>query len=284
MRFVTFEAGGKPRVGLIDGDDVVDIVAADPSAPASMKALIASGKSFAGFAAKAPATARKKLASVKLLRPILDPDKLICIGLNYAAHAAEGANKVTEVPTLFVRFNSSTIAHGEPMVVPKVSQKLDFEAEILFVIGKGGRHIPKETALDHVFGYSLFNDGSVRDFQRATTQFTAGKNFDGTGPFGPHIVTSDELPPGAKGLRIRSLLNGSVMQDANTDNMIFDVATTIAYISSFLTLEPGDCVATGTPEGVGFARKPPVWLKPGDTIAVEVDKIGRLENPVVAEG
>jgi 2-keto-4-pentenoate hydratase/2-oxohepta-3-ene-1,7-dioic acid hydratase in catechol pathway len=283
MRFVTFEFAGKPRVGVIDGEDVIDIVAADPSAPADMKSLIASGRNFAGLAAKAPASARRKRSSVKLLRPVIDPDKLICVGLNYAAHAAEGSNKVTEVPTLFVRFNSSTIAHGDPMIVPKVSSKFDYEAEIMVVIGKGGRHISKEKALDHVFGYSLFNDGSLRDFQRATTQFTAGKNFDGTGPFGPDIVTPDELPPGCKGLRIRSILNGQTMQDANTDNMIFDVATLISYISSFLTLVPGDCIATGTPDGVGFARKPPVWLKDGDTITVDVEKIGQLTNPVVNE-
>lgn len=280
MRFVTFELEGKPRVGIVDKDDIIDILAADPGAPADMKALIAGGRNFAGFAAAAPASARRKRSSVKLLRPILDPDKLICVGLNYAAHAAEGTNPVAAVPTLFVRFNSSTIAHGEPMIVPKISDKLDYEAEIMVVIGKGGRHIAKAKALDHVFGYSLFNDGSVRDFQRATTQFTAGKNFDGTGPFGPDITTPDELPTGCKGLRIRSILNGRVMQDGNTDDMVFDVARLIEFASSFLTLAPGDCIATGTPDGVGFARKPPVWLKDGDSITVDVEKLGQLTNPV----
>lgn len=283
MRFVTFEHAGEARVGLLDGEDVVDLSVAAPSAPRSLKQIIAAGGDLAGLGRSAPASARRRLDSVKLLPPIPDPGKIVCLGLNYAAHAAEGFSGVTEVPTLFLRVPTSITAHGAPMVLPKLSSDYDFEAELMLIIGRGGRHIPKERALEHVFGYSLFNDGSVRDYQRHTTQWTSGKNFDGSGPFGPHVVTADELPPGAKGLRIRSILNGRVMQDANTRDMVFDVPTTIAFVSGIMTLEPGDCIATGTPEGVGFARKPPVWLKPGDRIAVEVEGVGRLENPVVAE-
>jgi 2-keto-4-pentenoate hydratase/2-oxohepta-3-ene-1,7-dioic acid hydratase in catechol pathway len=177
----------------------------------------------------------------------------------------------------------SLVPHGAPIVRPECSEKLDYEAELMVVIGRGGRHIPKETALEHVAGYSCFNDGSIRDYQRKSTQWTMGKNFDATGGFGPWLVTADELPPGARGLRIQSRLNGTVMQDSNTDRMIFDVATTIAILSEGMTLEPGDLIAMGTPSGVGYPRKPPVFMKPGDVVEIEIEGIGVLRNPIVAE-
>lgn len=283
MRLVTFQSAGRACVGVIDGDELIDLAAAMPGAPESLKEIIAKGVDLSLVARSASPAVRRPLSSVQLLPPIGQPGKIVCLGLNYAAHAAEGAQNVAQVPTLFLRVATSLTGHGQPMILPRVSEKLDFEAELMVIIGKGGRHIEREKALDHVFGYSLFNDGSVRDFQRATTQWTAGKNFDRTGAFGPAIVTADELPAGARGLRIRSILNGQVMQDANTENMVFDIASTIQFLSTIMTLEPGDCIATGTPEGVGFARKPPVWLKAGDVIAVEVEKVGRLENTVMVE-
>ena len=178
---------------------------------------------------------------------------------------------------------TSLVAAGAPVIRPKASVQLDYECELTIVIGKGGRHIPEEKALEHVFGYTLFNDVSVRDFQRKTSQWMPGKNFDGTGPLGPWIVTADELPAGASGLRITTRVNGETMQDSNTSDMIFSTARTIALLSEFMTLEPGDLIATGTPSGVAHARKPPTWMKAGDTVAVEVERIGVLTNPVVDE-
>jgi 2-keto-4-pentenoate hydratase/2-oxohepta-3-ene-1,7-dioic acid hydratase in catechol pathway len=182
-----------------------------------------------------------------------------------------------------MRANTSLMAAGEPMVRPRASERLDYEAELMLIIGKGGRHISEAEALDHVFGYTTFNDGSVRDFQRKTHQWTPGKNFDSTGPVGPIVVTPDELPPGASGLRIQSRLDGEIMQDANTSDMMFPVVETIAILSEYTTLEPGDLIAMGTPKGVGHARKPPVFMKPGQTIEIEIEGIGVLANPVVAE-
>ena len=186
-------------------------------------------------------------------------------------------------PSFFLRVPTSLVAAGAPVIRPKCSDQLDYECELTIVIGKGGRHIPEAKALDHVFGYTLFNDVSVRDFQRKTSQWTPGKNFDGTGPLGPWIVTSDELPPGAAGLRIMTRVNGETMQDSNTSDMIFSTAKTIAYLTEFMTLEPGDIIATGTPSGVAHARKPPAWMKAGDKVEVEVEKIGVLANPIVDE-
>lgn len=182
-----------------------------------------------------------------------------------------------------MRAATSLIGPGEPMIVPSCSERLDYEAELVIVIGKTCRHVSEAAALDVIFGYTLFNDGSVRDYQRRTAQWTAGKNFDGTGALGPWIVTADELPDGARGLGIRSRLNGQTMQSSNTDMMIFSVCRTIEILSEIMTLEPGDLIATGTPEGVGHARKPPVWMRPGDEVTVEVDQIGSLTNPIAAE-
>jgi acylpyruvate hydrolase len=191
--------------------------------------------------------------------------------------------KAPDYPTLFARFSSSLIAHGEPIVRPRISDNLDYEGELLAVIGKGGRCIPRAAALSHVCGYSIFNDGSIRDFQLRTPQWTVGKNFDNTGPFGPVFVSADELPPGAHGLKIETRLNGRMMQSATTADLIFDVATLVALISEAMTLEPGDLIITGTPAGVGAARKPPVFMRAGDVCEVEIEGIGILRNPIADE-
>jgi len=285
MRFVTFKRSGQSAVGIVVGEEIVDLHAIAPELPTSLKSLIASGipADLAARASAAPASARLPLAQTPLTVPIPDPGKLLCIGLNYHDHAEETGQAVPSYPPLFLRALSSVADPGAPMIVPKVSDQLDFEAELTVVIGKRCRHVSVEEALDYVFGYTCFNEGSVRDFQKHTSQWTSAKNFDQTAPLGPWIVTADEVPPGAKGLQVRTLLNGNVMQDANTDGMIFGVAEIISYVSQIMTLEPGDLIPTGTPAGVGMGRKPPVWLKPGDTVTIDIERVGQLTNPVVAE-
>lgn len=214
--------------------------------------------------------------------PLVTGARIVCIGLNYAEHAKEGGRDIPDYPGLFLRVDTSLVANGEAVPMPAISDRMDYEAELLVVIGRGGRAIPEETALEHVLGYGVFNDISIRDYQRKGAQWTPGKNFDRTGVTGEEIVTRDELPPGADGLRIRSILNGAVMQDANTSMMIFPVARAIAIISSFMTLKPGDLIATGTPSGVGYARNPPVWMKAGDEIAVEIERVGRISSRIAA--
>lgn len=204
------------------------------------------------------------------------------MGLNYAEHAREGGNPIPGYPALFLRAASSQVAHGQPLVKPRVSEQLDFEAELAVVIGRQARYLTQANALDCVAGYSLYNDASVRDYQRKSTQWTAGKNFDGTGAFGPWLVTPDELPRGAAGLRIRSVLNGTTMQDGNTSDFIWNVEQTLVLLSECMTLNPGDVVITGTPAGVGYARKPPVFMCPGDVCEIIIEGIGTLSNPVVA--
>jgi 2-keto-4-pentenoate hydratase/2-oxohepta-3-ene-1,7-dioic acid hydratase in catechol pathway len=208
--------------------------------------------------------------------PLVADARILCLGLNYAEHAREGGREPPEYPAFFFRVDTSMIENGGTVPMPACSHRMDYEAELLVVIGKGGRNIREEDALAHVFGYGVFNDITLRDFQRKGAQWTPGKNFDRTGVTGEEIVTADELPPGAKGLGIRAILNGQVMQDANTDIMIFPVARAIAIASEFMTLKPGDLIATGTPSGVGHARTPPVWMKEGDEIVVEVDRVGRI--------
>lgn len=285
MRFMSFAKASGPGLALVSGGEAVDVAALGPGLPASMEDLIAGGAPVLEAVRQAAArtSAHQPLTTFKPALPIARPGKIICLGLNYAEHAKEGGHEPPTYPALFMRSATSLIPAGAPLIRPRASERLDYEAELMIVIGKRGRHIPEARALDHVFGYTLCNDGSVRDYQRKTTQWTAGKNFDATGPVGPWIVTADELPPGAKGLRIQSRLNGTVMQDSNTDLMIFPVARTLAILSEVMTLEPGDLIATGTPSGVGHARKPPVWMKAGDTIEIEVEGIGILSNPVADE-
>jgi 2-keto-4-pentenoate hydratase/2-oxohepta-3-ene-1,7-dioic acid hydratase in catechol pathway len=239
----------------------------------------------AGAAALKDQAARQPLAGVKLAPLVPEPGKIVCLGLNYYDHAKEGGREKPDYPWFFFRAASSLVAHGEAAWAPQVSTRFDYEAELAVVIGRTvPRHTKEADALQYVFGYGCFNDMSVRDYQKRTPQWTIGKNFDRTGGFGPHLVTADELAPGATGLRIRSLLNGQVMQDANTTDMIFSVAETIALLADVLTLEPGDVIVMGTPAGVGQARNPPVWMKAGDTIVIDIEKVGTLSNPIAAEG
>ena len=283
MRIVNFKKGGKPTLGVRMNGELIDLSIAAKDLPKDLGGLLAAGK---GALKKAETAAKKatKRAVVKgrvsYLPPIANPGKIICIGLNYRDHASEASMKVPDYPVLFLRYANSLVGHKQPMIRPKLSKHFDYEAELVAVIGKKGRHIPKSKALDHVAGYSIFNEGSVRDYQMKASQWTMGKNFDGTGGFGPEFVTADELPKGAKGLAIQCRLNGKTLQDSNTSNMIFDVATLVSTASQAMTLEPGDIIVTGTPSGVGFVRKPPVYMKHGDTCEIEIEKIGVLSNPI----
>jgi 2-keto-4-pentenoate hydratase/2-oxohepta-3-ene-1,7-dioic acid hydratase in catechol pathway len=234
-------------------------------------------------AAKAPAAALKPLAGVRFLPVVPRPGKIVCLGLNYADHAKEGGNARPEYPSFFLRGATSMTGHLAPIIRPKASTKLDYEAELAVVIGRRARHLTAADALDCVAGYACFNDGSIRDYQRKTNQWTIGKNFDASGPFGPWLVTPDELPAGAAGLRIQSRLNGKVMQDANTKDFLWDVAESLRIITECMTLEPGDVIITGTPAGVGYARTPPVWMAPGDICEIEIEGIGILSNPIADE-
>ena len=229
-----------------------------------------------------PASEIPDMARITLLAPIPRPPKIVCIGLNYRDHAAEGKMAIPEVPTVFAKFPTAVIGHGQPIVLPRNSAKPDYEAEFAVVIGKRGRHIPEDRWREHVFGYTIMNDVSARDFQMATSQWTMGKTFDTFAPLGPAVVTADEVPD-PHSLAISLTLDGELMQNSNTGNMIFKVPRLIAFLSSVFTLEPGDIISTGTPAGVGFARKPPRWLKPGDEVTVRVEGLGELSNPVVAE-
>jgi acylpyruvate hydrolase len=274
MRLLSYVHDGQIRAGVRAGDRVHEL----PRAMTMAGALAAGPTGLEGWE-REPAVA---LADVTLLPPVPNPPKIICVGLNYADHAAETGQPLPEYPVLFPRYTTTLVADGDPLLVPAASKQLDYEGELVAVIGDGGRNIPLDQALEHVAGYSVFNDGSVRDYQRKTTQFLPGKNFDGTGGFGPEIVTADELPPGANGLRLTTTVAGEVLQDSNTKQLIFDVAHLVEAISGFLTLEPGDLIVTGTPNGVGAARKPPRWLVPGEEVEVTIEGIGTLRNPVAA--
>ena len=286
MKFLTFRDGAATRLGVLDGEHVVDLARAQPEVPADLMQALEAGVDLpaAARAALASAAPRLALAGLTLASPVPRPHKIVCLGLNYFDHAKEGGRDKPEYPWFFYRGSSSLIAHGEAGVRPRVSERFDYEAELAVVIGRRARHLSQSEALSCVFGYSCFNDMSVRDYQKKTPQWTIGKNFDATGGFGPVVVTADELPPGATGLRIQSRLNGHVMQDANTDDMIWGVAETIALLTECMTLEPGDVIAMGTPAGVGQARTPPVWMKPGDTVEIEIDRVGLLSNPIRGEG
>ncbi len=287
MKLMMFEDGAGQSLGAVVGDDVVRLKTADVSLPNDLLALISGGAEAVERAraavANAGANARLALSDVRPALPIARPEKFICVGLNYALHAKEGGHDIPSYPSFFLRVASSLVAAGAPVLRPRCSEQLDYECELAIVIGKGGRHIEEADALEHVFGYTIFNDVSVRDFQRKTSQWTPGKNFDGTGPLGPWVVSADELPAGASGLRITTRVNDQTMQDSNTSDMIFSTARTIALLSEFMTLTPGDIIATGTPSGVAHARKPPAWMKAGDKVEVEIEGIGVLANPVVDE-
>lgn len=283
MKLVTYAGRDGPRVGLVEADRVIPIRAIVADAPRDMIGVIEAGDELldrlrAGLDA---AGAGRALDEVTLLPPILRPPKILCLGLNYVEHAKEGGHDVPDYPAVFMRTASSLVAPGAPVLRPRVSERLDYEAELAIVIGERCHDVAEANALDVVFGYTILNDVSVRDYQRKTSQWTMGKNFDGTGPLGPVLVTKDELPAGADGLGIRTRLNGQVVQNATTDQMVFKVPRIVAILSEVMTLEPGDVIATGTPSGVAHARKPPLWMKPGDRIEVEIDGIGTLANPIV---
>jgi acylpyruvate hydrolase len=278
--------GGKAVVGVKNSDGkIIDLSKQMPRGPKSVVEILAGGKKVQAEVAKAcakpKAGATVSAKSAKYLPPIPNPGKVLCIGLNYRKHAEETGNPMPPYPIVFCRFNNTLVPHNGKMPMPSHSTQLDWEAELTIVIGKKCRNVPKEKALGVIAGYACFNDGSLRDWQFKGSQWTLGKNFDGTGGFGPDIVTSDELPPGGAPLRIMTRVNGEVMQDSNTDDLIFDVPTLVHEISKVMTLDPGDIIITGTPSGVAAGRTPPNWLKPGDVCEVEIEKIGVLRNPIV---
>jgi 2-keto-4-pentenoate hydratase/2-oxohepta-3-ene-1,7-dioic acid hydratase in catechol pathway len=252
------------------GPDLSDLLAAGPSVMRQAYNALIQGKEI-------------DPAGIEFLPPLPSPEKIVCVGLNYKDHAAESGFEAPPYPALFGRFPSSLIGHRQPIVRPRVSDQLDYEGELVAIIGKPGRNIPRERALEHVAGYSIFNDASIRDFQFKSAQWMIGKNFDSTGAFGPVFVTADELQPGAAGLRLKTRLNGVELQNASTSDMIFDVATQVSLLSDAMLLKPGDVIVTGTPSGVGLGRDPKLYMKPGDVCEVEIEGIGLLSNPVVQQ-
>jgi acylpyruvate hydrolase len=289
MKIVGFESNEGLRLGIVEGDQVIDLQAVDAKVPANLADVLKANngdlKSLADLAKRAPAAARRPLKGLKYALPVARPGKIICLGLNYLEHVKEGfmRDNVPKFPTIFMRCQTSLVPHGQPILRPKVTETLDYEAEMVCVIGKRAKHLTMDNAYSVIAGWSCFNEGSVREFQRKTTQWDMGKNFDHTGAFGPWMVTADEIPPGGKGLKIQTRLNGQTMQSDNTDNMMFPVAETLVYITQGITLEPGDIIVTGTPSGVGFARKPPVWMKQGDTCEIDIEKVGVLVSPIADE-
>ncbi|PHK94186.1 5-oxopent-3-ene-1,2,5-tricarboxylate decarboxylase [Pseudoroseomonas rhizosphaerae] len=286
MRLVAIEHEGGPALGARLGEDVVLLADAVPGLPRDpLLALAALGlpEGAPALAARLHGAPRRPLAGMRLLPAVPRPGKIICIGLNYALHAKEGNNPIPDYPAVFFRGPTSLAAHGQALLRSRVSEKFDYEAELAVVIGRRARHLGEAEALSCVAGYSCMNEGSVRDYQRKSTQWGMGKNFDRTGGLGPEIVTPDELPQGPNALRITARLNGETMQDSNTSDMIFPVPRIIAILSEAMTLEPGDVIATGTPSGVGYARKPPVFMKGGDRVEIEIEGIGTLVNTVEDE-
>ena len=285
MRFTTFRQQNQDRLGVVIGSDVIDLQKALPDLSSDLRTNLRNGADMIAAAktaieSKAP---RMPLASLTLSPLLPEPGKIICLGLNYFDHAKEGGRDKPEYPWFFMRTATSLLAPNAKALRPKVSVRFDYEAEVAVILGKTVKHATMDNALDAVFGYSCFNDISVRDYQKKTPQWSIGKNFDRTGGFGPVLVTADELPAGASELRIQSRLNGQIMQDANTRDMIWGVAETIKLVSECMTLEPGDLIIMGTPAGVGQARTPPVWMKHGDTIEIEIENIGILHNTIEDE-
>jgi acylpyruvate hydrolase len=283
MRIVHFEKGGIPGIAADAGSGWHGLTERESGFPGTLPQLIAQGADLLRTGKDLLPHHAIDLDAIRILPPVPKPPKILCVGLNYDDHLEESGLKKPVYPEIFARFATSLIAHREPIRLPPESSMLDYETELAVVIGRGGRRIPRERALDHVAGYSLFNDATIRDFQLRTPQWTMGKNFDATGAFGPWLVTSDALPSGASGLRIQGRLNGRVMQDTSTDRLIFGVAALIEMISVAISLEPGDVIITGTPGGVGAARKPPVFMQPGDVFEVEIEGMGVLSNPVQRE-
>jgi len=290
MKIVGFESGNATHLGVVEGDQVVDLQAVDASAPADLGEWLRRGNgdlsALRDLAKKAPANARRPLAGLKYTLPVAKPGKIICLGLNYLDHVKEGPQKdnIPKFQSIFFRMASSLTANGQPLLRPKKSIQFDYEGELVVIIGKRAKHLTLENATDCVAGYTCGNEGSIREYQRHTTQWGMGKNFDRTGSIGPWMVTADELPKGGKGLKIETRLNGNTMQSSNTDLFMFPVAESLVYLTEGITLEPGDILFTGTPSGVGHARKPePVWMKAGDIAEVEIQGIGVLRNSIEDE-
>jgi 2-keto-4-pentenoate hydratase/2-oxohepta-3-ene-1,7-dioic acid hydratase in catechol pathway len=278
MKLATYRTAQGTSYGAVTQKGIVDLKRYLGNQYPDLKALIA-GNGFADAAKHLSEAPDYKESDVVWLPVIPNPDKIVCVGLNYQDHVVETGRDNTENPALFLRVAESQVGHQQPILRPRESKNLDFEAEIAVVIGKAGRRISQEEAWNHIFGYSCYNDGSVRDWQRHTVQWTAGKNFARTGGFGPWLVTVDDIPPGTK-MTLSCRLNGERMQHATTEQMIFKIPRIIQYVSAFTTLSPGDVIVTGTPGGVGARRTPPIWMKPGDTVEIEIDKVGVLVNTI----
>jgi 2-keto-4-pentenoate hydratase/2-oxohepta-3-ene-1,7-dioic acid hydratase in catechol pathway len=278
MKLLSFVAGGKELFGAVSGDGVVTLN--DRVGHANLRAALAAGATAAMRKAAKDAKPDRKLAAVKFLPLIPHPEKILCAGINYRSHAAETGRELPKQPSMFVRFTDTLVGHDGEMIRPTVSDNFDYEGELAVVIGKGGRHIKTEHALDHVAGYTCFVDGSVRDYQKFSV--TSGKNFPGTGPLGPWLVTTDEIPDPSK-LTLMTRLNGKEVQHSPTDLLIYSIPQIVAFCSDFTTLSAGDVIATGTPEGVGHSRKPPLWMKAGDVLEVEITGIGTLRARIVDE-
>ncbi|MCY4537347.1 MAG: fumarylacetoacetate hydrolase family protein [Chloroflexi bacterium] len=288
MKLVTFVKDGAYRPGAIversGRNAIADLQAADASLPPSIRALLEAGPSALRKAAAAAEAANDLVdtATVNLAAPIPNPDKILCIGLNYADHAAESGQPLPDYPIVFSKYSNTLIGAGDAIVLPKVTEMVDYEAELGFVIGKRARHVSEDDALEYVAGYLNVNDVSARDYQTRTSQWTMGKSFDTFAPMGPALVTADEVPD-PQDLAIRLWIGDEALQDSSTSQLIFNVPQLVANISEVMTLIPGDIVSTGTPPGVGAARRPPRWLRPGETVNMEIEGLGVLSNPVMAE-
>ena len=284
MRYLVGTTSSGTAVFAVDGENAINLSNLDGAVGSDLMGLIADPTLRDSVATKMAGAASVPVSSITPALPVARPGTIICLGLNYTDHIKEGGYDIPEYPALFMRGKNSIMAAGAPLVRPTCSVTLDYEAELMLIVGKGGRHIAEADALDHVFGYTVFNDGSVREYQRKTHQWTPGKNFDNTGAIGPYVVTPDEVPAGASGLKIESRVGDEILQSSNTGNMIWSVAQTIATISEYTTLEPGDLIAMGTPPGVGHAKKPnPRWLVPGEVVDIEIEGIGICSNPIVDE-
>jgi acylpyruvate hydrolase len=287
MKIVGFEQDKQLHLGVVAGDQVIDLQAVDPKIPADLCVVLAQTGGdltpLADAAKNAPASAHRPLAGLTYGLPVAKPGKIVCLGLNYLEHAKEGGHQKPTAPSVFFRCTTSLVPHNQPIIRPLASETLDYECELALVVGKTAKHLTMENAYSCIAGYSCFNDGSIRQFQRRTAQWDMGKNFDRTGGFGPWFVSADELPAGAIGLKIQTRLNGQVLQSDNTENMIFPVAETLVDLTQAMTLQPGDVVVMGTPSGVGHARKPQLWMKHGDVCEVEIEGIGTLVNPIEDE-
>jgi acylpyruvate hydrolase len=277
MRYVSFEMDGKTLLGVRESGAIRTL------GEYTLEALLAQGVDLSTWAVEQEGGQIEAEEGLTFLPPLQRPPKILCVGLNFKDHSKESNFEQPDYPTMFLRLHTSLVAHNEPITRPRISDSLDYEGEIAVVLGKGGRHVRREDALSHVAGYALFNDASVREYQFKTPQWTMGKNFDGTGAFGPDLITADELPAGVKGLRLETRLNGEIVQSASTDDMVFDVETLIVLLSQAITLEAGDVIVSGTPSGVGWARNPKLLMRQGDVCEVSVAGMGTLRNVIVDE-